>query len=109
VTKLTRTFVVFAVGAAILAAGSAVAVRASVNFVQGFSAVSEETGWNCSANGPSTPMSLTAENRWNGEWHPATTDFSKFTWAGCTNDWSYGYMNGPRADGIDLSTLPIMR
>ena len=108
-TKLTRTFVIFAVGAAILAAGSAVAVRASVNYVQGFSATSNETGWNCSANVPATAPALTAEDRWNGQWQPAATDFSQFAWAGCTNGWAYGYVTGHRAEGIDLSTLPIMR
>jgi hypothetical protein len=109
VTKLTRAFVVFTIGAAILAAGSAVAVRASVNFVQGFSAGSDESGWTCSATVPATAPALNAADRWNGEWHPATADFSQFAWAGCTNGWAYGYVTGPRAEGIDLSTLPIMR
>jgi hypothetical protein len=107
VTKLTKTFAIFAVGAAILATGSAVAVKASVNFIQGFSV--SDNGWNCSASAPATTMALTAEDRWNGQWQPASNDFTRFAWAGCSNGWAYGYVNGTRADGIDLSTLPVMR
>src|SRR5262245_30154978 len=80
VTKLTRTFVIVAVGAAILAAGSVAAVKASVSFVQGFGTVfgttTTEAGWNCTTNGAAPGMLLAPEGRWNGQWQPATGDVS---------------------------------
>ncbi len=106
-TKLTRTFVIVAVGAAILAAGSVAAVKASVSFVQGFGTTTTEAG--CTTSGPAPRMLLAPEGRWNGQWQPATSDVSSFAWAGCSNGWAHGYVNGARPESLDLSTLPMMR
>ena len=121
-----KIFATAAVASTILAAGSAVAllspgtdnpgVRKSIAipFVQGFSA---DGGWTCATSGTPVNAALTFQDRWDGQWVPASNDFTRFAWASCSNSWAYDYLNdstGPpstvaSARPINLSTLPLMR
>jgi hypothetical protein len=120
----TKAIMALAIGATILAAGSAVALETMGSDpagmpggygFQGFSDGSKIDGWNCSTNGMVTNVALSFRSR-DGVWEPANNDFSQFAWASCQNSWSFGYLNGAdkssdlaRVEGIDPATLPIMR
>lgn len=126
---LSKVIAIAAIGTAVIAAGSFLALRGSeaataasfptVPYTTGFATA---TGWSCASNGPSNGV-LTFRDRWSGVWElaasnlPSFTSFTTVTWAACTNGWAHGYLNLPanrpitvaQAPRINLSTLPLMR
>jgi hypothetical protein len=105
-----------AVGAVVIAAGSAYAVMstggdvttawrntAAVPFTQGFS---NATGWNCANSGNGGNGALSFRDRWNGNWEFANNDFTSFTWATCRNGWAAGYLNIPQDRMTTVAQAP---
>jgi hypothetical protein len=89
VAKLSRTIAIVTVGASLLAAGSAFAVK-----TMALPGLTPSTGWTCSA----------------ALWRAASDEVPQLSLVGC-NGWTLGHSGteSARADGLDLSTLPIMR
>ena len=97
--KLSRTIAILTVGATLLAAGSAFAVKtlSPVTPAMANDAI-------CPATASAPKAALAFDARWNGLWQPAGDDLSRLAWVSCSADWAFGYVSG-----VDLSTLPIMR
>jgi hypothetical protein len=100
-TTLARTLASVALATAVVASGSAIAVKqvgtdaarlpaTHVRFVDGFSS---NVGWNCIAKSSTRPGWI-FEERWNGRWEPVRSDISQVPVAGCYDSWAFGYLNG---------------
>jgi hypothetical protein len=99
VIKLSRTIAILTVGATLLAAGSAFAVKTMAPVTP--AAASEAA---CPATASAPTAALTFDSRWNEMWRPVNNDLNRLAWVKCSSDWAFGYVSG-----LDLSTLPIMR
>ena len=97
--KLSRTIAILTVGATVLAAGSAFAVKTMAPVTPAMA--NDAT---CPATASAPTAALTFDNRWNEMWRPISSEFSRAAWANCSSDWAFGYVGS-----LDLSTLPIMR
>src|SRR5262245_61766973 len=107
-----------ALGAVVIAAGSAYAVIGSsndaptvrINYAVPYTAgFSNTTGWNCATSGNGGESALSFRDRWNGSWEFANNDFTSFTWATCQNSWYQGYLNLPRTQPNTVAENPRVR
>lgn len=97
--KLSRTIAILTVGATLLAAGSAFAVKTLTPVTPAMA--NDAT---CPATASAPTAALTFDSRWNEMWRPADNDLNHLAWVNCSSEWAFGYVSG-----LDLSTLPIMR
>lgn len=97
--KLSRTIAILTIGATLLAAGSAFAVKTMAPVTP---AVANDTTCPAAASAPTA--ALTFDSRWNEMWRPVNNDLTRLAWVNCSSGWAFGYVSG-----LDLSTLPIMR
>lgn len=99
----SKAVAILTVGATLLAAGSAFAVKTLSPVTP---AMAGEVA--CPATMSVPTSALNSDTRWKDLWQPANADLSRdlsrLGWVNCSSGREFGTVGG-----VDLSTLPIMR